>query len=357
MQVYRLLCATGVAILSSSLSCAFGADALTVVSYGGQYTASQQKAQYEPFSLQSGVQIKSVDYNGGLAELVAQVRSGSVSWDVVDVELQDLERGCADGLFERIDLAALPAGADGKSASDDFLSGALHPCGVGSVVWSNVIAVNDAAYSGAQKPQTVQDFFNVKDFPGKRGLPKRANALLEWSLMADGVDPGSVYKVLSTSEGLDRAFRKLDTIKDEAIFWETGAQMIQLLVDGEVVMSTAYNGRVQSAISDDGKPLRIVWDHQIWNADYYAIVRGSHAIDIANRFIRYATGTEALAAQSKLIAYGPVRRSAEAFIDPKSSASLPTATANLRNALAFDAKWWMDHGDAVNERYAAWLAR
>ncbi|OLP55804.1 spermidine/putrescine ABC transporter substrate-binding protein [Rhizobium rhizosphaerae] len=357
MSASRFLCATSVAILSACLSSVQAADALTIVSYGGQYTASQQKAQYEPFTRQSGVEIKSVDYNGGLAELVAQVRSGSVSWDVIDVEMQDLERGCADGLFERIDIGELPAGADGTAAREDFLPGSVHPCGVGSVVWSNVIAINDEAFTDSRKPQTVEDFFDLKSFPGKRGLPKRPNALLEWALMADGIEPAAVYQALSTPQGLDRAFRKLDTIKEESVFWETGAQMIQLLVDGEVAMSSAYNGRIQRAISDDGKPLRILWDRQIWNADYYAIVRGTHDKDAANRFVRFATGTEALAAQARLIAYGPVRRSAEALIDPVIAARLPTAKANLRNALAFDAKWWMEHGDAVNERYAAWLAQ
>jgi putative spermidine/putrescine transport system substrate-binding protein len=357
MHVFRLLRATSVCIVVAGAHAAYAADSLTVVSYGGQYTASQRVAHYEPFSKKSGIEIKSVDYNGGLAELVAQVRSGSVSWDVVDVEMQDLERGCSDGLFERVDLDTLPAGTDGKPAKEDFLDGALHPCGVGSVVWSNVIAVNEPAFAGRSGPQTIEDFFDVAAFPGKRGLPKRPNALLEWALMADGVEPASVYDVLSTPEGLDRAFRKLDTIKDESVFWETGAQMIQLLVDGEVAMSTAYNGRIQGAISDDSKPLRIVWDRQIWNADYYAVVRGSRAKAAAADFVRFATGTEALAAQARVIAYGPIRRSAEALIDPRIATTLPTASANFQNALAFNAAWWTDHGDVVNERYASWLAQ
>lgn len=356
MSISRLARATGLCVLGLGIPSSFAAEALTIASFGGQYTASQRQAHYEPFSKETGVDIKSVDYNGGLAELVAQVRSGSVSWDVVDVEMQDLDRGCADGLFEKVDIDALPAGADKRAAKDDFLDGALQPCGVGSVVWSNVIAVNEPAFQDA-KPQTIEDFFDVERFPGKRGLPKRPNALLEWALMADGVAPGDVYATLSSEEGVDRAFRKLDTIKDQAVFWETGAQMIQLLVDGEVAMSTAYNGRLQGAISDEGKPLRILWDRQIWNADYYAVVKGTHAKKEADAFVRYATGTVPLAAQTGFIAYGPVRRSAEALIDPAKAANLPTAKANFRHALAFNSKWWTDHGEAISERYASWLAR
>lgn len=331
-------------------------EALTIASFGGQYTASQAKAQYEPFTARTSVTIKSVDYNGGLAELTAQVRSGTVSWDVVDVELQDLDRGCADGLFEKIDRASLPAGADGVPAAQDFVAGSLHDCGVGTVIWSNVLAFSDPAFPGA-KPSRIEDFFDLKAFPGRRGLPKRPHAILEWALMADGVAPSDVYRVLATPAGLDRAFAKLDRIKEHAVFWETGAQMIQLLADGEVALSAAYNGRVQSAISEDRKPLKIVWDRQIWNADYYALVAGTRAKAVALDFVRFATGTVPLAEQTKYIAYGPVRRSSQGLIDPKVAGTLPTAPANFGNALAFDAAWWTAHGDAINERYAAWLVQ
>lgn len=349
-------CASYCLMLLTTTVPARAAEALTVVSYGGQYTASQARAQYEPFTAKTGIAIQSVDYNGGLAELIAQVRSGTVSWDVVDVEQQDLERGCADGLFVKVDPTSLPAGSDGAPAKADFLPGALQPCGVGSVVWSNVIAFNQTAFPGA-KPKTLEDFFDLKAFPGKRGLPKRPNALLEWALMADGVAAKDVYAILSTPEGLDRAFAKLDTIKDQAVFWETGAQMIQLLADGEVAISAAYNGRIQGAITDDKKPLAIIWDRQIWNADYYAIVAGTKRQDIAKAFIAFATGTQPLAMQTRYLSYGPVRRSAQALVDPSLAPSLPTAPGNFQSALAFDAKWWMEHADAVNERYAAWLSQ
>jgi putative spermidine/putrescine transport system substrate-binding protein len=356
MNCRPTVCVAYCLLLFASSIPARAGDALTVVSYGGQYTTSQTKAQYQPFTAKTGNAIQSVDYNGGLAELIAQVRSGTVSWDVVDVEQQDLERGCADGLFEKVDSATLPAGSNGASAEADFLPGALQPCGVGSVIWSNVIAFNQTAFPGA-KPEKLEDFFDLEAFPGKRGLPKRPNALLEWALMADGVAAKDVYATLATPEGLDRAFAKLDTIKDQAVFWETGAQMIQLLADGEVAISAAYNGRIQGAITDDKKPLAMIWDRQIWNADYYAIVAGTKKRDTAKAFVAFATGTEPLAMQTRYLTYGPVRRSAQALVDPTLAGNLPTAPGNFQSALAFDAKWWMEHGDAVNERYAAWLSQ
>ena len=72
---------------------AFAADNLTVVSWGGQYTKSQIEAYHKPFEAARGVTINSVDYQGGIAEVKAQVEAGNVAWDVVDMEVADALAG------------------------------------------------------------------------------------------------------------------------------------------------------------------------------------------------------------------------------------------------------------------------
>ena len=37
-------------------------------------------------------------YNGGLAQVRAQVETGKVYWDIVDLEMADAARGCDEGL-------------------------------------------------------------------------------------------------------------------------------------------------------------------------------------------------------------------------------------------------------------------
>ena len=103
----------------------------------------------------------------------------------------------------------------------------------------------------------MKDFFNVKKFPGKRGIHTWANALIEMALVADGVKASKVYDVMSTPEGIDRAFAKLDTIKDHVVFWSAGSKPLELVSSGEVVMALAYNGRIGAAILSEGKRLRI----------------------------------------------------------------------------------------------------
>ncbi len=181
------------------------------------------------------------------------------------------------------------------------------------------------------------------------------------ALMADGVPADDVYKVLATPEGVDRAFAKLDTIKNDVVWWEAGAQPPQLLADGEVAMTTAYNGRIFNAAIAENKPFEIVWDGQILDFDLYAIPKGAPNKDLAWEFIKFATDTQRLADQASWISYGPARKSSGALVGKYSDGvtdmapHMPTAEANLKNALVNDFEFWSDRSSELNERFNAWL--
>ncbi len=98
--------------------------------------------------------------------------------------------------------------------------------------------------------------------------------------------------MLETDEGVDRAFAKLDTIKDSVVWWEAGAQPPQLLADGEVVMTTAYNGRIFNAAVGEGQPFEILWDGQILDFDLFVIPKGAPNLENAMKYITFATDTQ-----------------------------------------------------------------
>ena len=204
MKLHMMTSAAAIAGFAFSLSVGSvsAADSITVVSWGGAYTNSQVKAYHEPFTKGTGITINSADYSGGLAEVKAQVEAGNVTWDLVDVELSDAVRGCDEGLLETIDHSMLPAAPDGTSADKDFIDGALTECAVASIVWSTIYAYDGSKFTG-DAPSTMEDFFNLAKFPGKRGMRKGPKANLEMALMADGVAPEDVYEVLGTPEGVE----------------------------------------------------------------------------------------------------------------------------------------------------------
>ena len=352
--------AAGIALAVGALSVQ-AADSITVVSWGGAYTKSQVEAYHKPWIAATGNQIKSEDYNGGIAEIKAQVEAGNVSWDVIDVELSDAIRACDEGLLEEMDHSSLPAAPDGTAATDDFLPGTLYDCAVASIVWSTIFAYDKEKM--ADGPTTIADFFDTEKFPGKRGLRKNPKANLEMALMADGVAAGDVYDVLGTDEGVDRAFAKLDSIKSEVVWWEAGAQPPQLLADGEVAITTAYNGRIFNAVADENKDFEIVWDGQVYDLDLWVVPKGSPNKEAAMDFVAFSTATEQLAAQASYISYGPARKSSGPLVgkfhnkDIDMGPQMPTAEVNLTNALQNDFEFWADNQDQLSERFNAWLAK
>lgn len=356
----KLLLATaaGAALIAGA---AQAAD-LTVVSWGGAYTKSQVEAYQKPWMAKTGKTIVSEDYNGGLAEVKAQVEAGNVSWDIVDVELSDAVAGCDQGLLEPIDKSMLPAAPDGTPAEKDFVEGGLPECAVATIVWSTVYGYDDSKFPN-DKPQTMADFFDTKKFPGKRGMRKVPKANLEFALIADGVPASEVYDVLNTQEGVDRAFKKLDTIKGDIVWWESGAQAPQMLADGAVVMTTAYNGRLFNAAVAEDKPFKIVWDGQVMDFDLWAIPKGAPNKEAALDFLKFSTDTQRLADQAKWISYGPARKSSGPMVgiyqDGKTQMGphMPTNEANMKTALVNDFEFWADHGEELNERFNAWLAQ
>ncbi|MCB6183197.1 ABC transporter substrate-binding protein [Leeia sp. TBRC 13508] len=319
---------------------------LTVISFGGANKTAQEKAYYGPIKAK-GINVVASEYNGEMAKIKAMVDTKSVSWDVVEVESPELARGCDEGLFEKLDYSKI-----GNKA--DFVPGAVQQCGVGVFVWSTALAYNADKLKAA--PTSWKDFWDVKKYPGKRGLRKGAKYTLEIALMADGVAPKDVYKVLATPKGVDRAFKKLDQLKANIQWWEAGAQPPQFLASGDVVMSSAYNGRI-SAAAKEGKNLKVVWAGSLYDFDYWAIPKGTPNKEDALKFIGFASQPANQKTYSENISYGPSNKKAVALLAPAVAADLPTSPKNIKNAVGVDTVFWADYGESLEQRFNAWASK
>jgi putative spermidine/putrescine transport system substrate-binding protein len=346
-------CALAAALSFSAFS-ASAEETLTVVSWGGAYGAAQKKHMIDPFQKETGVKVLFEDYSGGVAEMKAQVESGNIQWDVVDLEVIDLERACSEGLLETIPHSILPAGADGTPAEKDFIPEALsNECAIGNIVWSVVYAYNKDTV-GKTTPTTIGDFFDTAKIPGKRALRKRPQVNMEWALMADGVPAADVYKVLATPEGQQRAFDKLDTIMNDIVWFDSWSQAPQLLNDGGAVLVQSANGRFYDAIVQEGKPFVIVWSGHVYDLDAWGVLKGSPKKDLAFKFIAYATQSKPLAGMSD-VAYGPTRKSSTPMMDPAAAPHLPTA--HLDTGLQAGSAFWADYGESLGEKFNEWLLK
>lgn len=325
------------------------AEELSIMASGGAWQDAQRKAWFEPFSKETGAKILEQEYLGDLGKVKAMVDTGNVPIDLVTVETATVLQGCDAGILERLDYSKI-------APREKFIEGSALDCGVGLDAYGDILAYDPTVLKEA--PTSVLDLFDTTKFPGKRAMRKFPAQNLEWALMADGVVPADVYKVLGTPEGVDRAFKKLDTIKKDIVWWDAGAQPAQLLASQEVVMTTAWNGRIQNAIDTDKKPFKIVWNNQILEYDMIAIPKGAKNPDLAYKYLAYISTPENNAKLASYITYGPVRTDAASFVAADALPKLPNAPDHLSGAyLVADTEFWGDYGDDLVKRFNAWLAQ
>lgn len=329
----------------SGLATAALARDLTVVSWGGPYQDAQRKFMFGPFIEESGIKLTDTYWEGGVGALRTKVRGGNNDWDVVQVESEELGIGCDEGLFEHFDV--------GRSGGPDrFLPGMVNDCGVAAVIYNLVLAYDNAKQG--TKPENWAAFFDTKAFPGKRAVRNGPKWNLEIALLADGVPADQVYKVLSTPEGVDRAFAMYDKIKDSLIFWKTGAQPVQMLASGDVVMTTAFNSRITASNEQNGSNFGIVWRDSIYTKDSWVIMKGTPKLDESYKFLEFATRAAPQAALPEFNRSGPSNKDAPGLIDAKYLHDLPSNPDNFKVAVPEDPSFWIDNFDDLNDRWNRW---
>ncbi len=373
MKLHKtLLASTALTVAAATGAHAAGhgmADSMTLVSWGGAYQASQQNAYVAPYlEMNDGV---SAAWDESSAEAVAKLRAmneaGNVTWDLVDVVAADAIRLCDEGLAMEIDhdevLAAAP---DGTSASDDFGDLIVSDCFIPQIVYSTTFGYRtDLVPEGVAPPSKICDVFDLETYPGKRALEKRPINNMEWALLCDGVAKEDVYDVLETPEGQEKALAKLDTIKDSVIWWSAGADTPQLLADGEIFIGSTYNGRLFSVIEEQGQPVGMMWDAQVFDLDGWIVPAGlpddrkARVMD----FLKFATDTQRLADQAKYISYGPARGSSASLVGQHADLGIdmaphmPTDPKNAANTFLYNYEFWADYRDDIDAKFQAWLAK
>ncbi|MEM9631234.1 MAG: extracellular solute-binding protein [Pseudomonadota bacterium] len=342
---------------------------LTVVSWGGAYQASQKNAYTDPYSAENPDinVIWDESSNEAVAKLRAMNEAGNITWDLVDVVASDAIRLCDEGLALEInpdeDLAAAP---DGTPASEDFGDLLVSECFIPQIVYSTTFGYrSDVDEWGGKEPTEICDIFDLETFPGKRSLEKRPINNMEWALLCDGVPKDEVYNVLETEEGQAQAFAKLDSIKDNVVWWSAGAETPQLLADKEVVIGSTYNGRLFALIEEQKQPVKMLWDAQVFDLDGWIIPAGLPEDRLAEvkKLVKYATDTQRLADQAKYISYGPARKSSAPLVGQHAKLGIdmaphmPTDPNNAKNTFLYNYEWWADYRDDIDAKFQAWLSQ
>ncbi|MGH7212621.1 MAG: extracellular solute-binding protein, partial [Acetobacteraceae bacterium] len=271
-------------LLATSIAPACARD-LSVMLRSPGLLAPWQTVFIGPFSAATTIPVSPGVWSGGLAAL-AQQKAPNVSWDLVMVNGEELAAGCASGQLEKLDWTRI-------GGREHYLPIAVSDCGVGALVDNTVLAWDRDKHPGTP---TWADFWDVTKFPGKRGLRKDVRGNLEIALMADGVAAGDVYKVLSTADGVDRAFRKLDQLRPFVVWWETPEEASHILASGDVLMTSAYAPQITAAGRTAHRNFGLQWTASLYEVESWAIVKGSPNLRPATQFLYFA-GTPAIQAR------------------------------------------------------------
>lgn len=346
MTSYSALARNSVLAMVLSWSGASVAEELRIVSWGGAYSDAQRAAFFEPFMKATGITIIEDVYSGEFGKIRAQAETGNIQWDIVEDQWAPMQQGCLEGLFEPIDVARLQV--------DGMPDGTITECFVSVTYGSAVLAYNPAKFS--QPINTWADFWDVERFPGKRGMRQAPNETLEIAALAAGVAPEDVYDVLGTTEGQDRVFAKLAELRPHIVWWTSGTEQVQGLLAGDFDMTMAWNGRIATVNEEENAGLKISWEAgHVLNGDYWAILRGSPNVEQAMRFFEFALQPEPQAEMMRQIPYGQVNTLAYDLISAEDRAVLPTSEENVPYAVWVDPDFWLEHHEALQERFNNWV--
>lgn len=314
---------------------------ITVNGSGGSLAQILTRIYEEPFFKETGIRVRPTA-PVSLARLRAMIETGNMEWDLTEMGAHDLIEAERNGWVQEVDWNVV----DPDRKLPEI---ARHRFGMVTSTFSTVLAFRADRFGG-KRPDGWADFWDVRAFPGPRALQDSPVQNLEFALLADGVAPDKLYPL-----DVDRAFRKLDQIKPHvATWWRTGAQHVQLLLDGEAVMTSVWNGRI-TPLRNEGRPVDITWKGGSLQLSYWGIPKGAKHPAEAMKYMRARLDPDRGAQFVKEIPYPGFIPGLMERLDERTARDLPTHPDNVAVQYRFDPAWWAERRGPLTERWSAWL--
>ena len=329
-----------------------GAQAQSSVTFTGWGGITQEAVLKNLFAGADklGITIKA-DRHGAWTGVKAHLMSGAPGWDLTEIGFARCEQASQANTLLPIDYKVVD-----RSLVPEKLA---LPNYIGLYTFSYGIGYQKKKYaSGA--PKTWADFYDVKKFPGRRSLIGEGLYAFESALIADGVPPADVYKVLKAPGGVDRAFKKLEEIKPfVSLWWRSTGEITQAMHDGEVDMAIFPNGRAM-ALSRDGVDLGFEWNQAFMDTECLMIPKNAANPMGAFKLINLSLDAKNQANFAAAIGYGPVNLKAydTGILKPEELAWLPTAPGNIDKQVLVDQTWYASReGEEAYIRFSKFLQK
>ncbi len=318
------------------------AKELVLLTWGGDTGNALVSAFLEPFCKDASMTPGHDGAGTSEGRMKSVIDSGRIPWDVMDAGVGTVQALGSKGYLEEIDYSIV----DKSKVIDGF----AFKYGVANYLFSYVIAY-DSEKTGGRTPGGWADFWNLKDFPGKRGMRKDPQAALEAALMADGVPIDQVYPIDEK-----RAWNKLREIKKDTVFWSFGAESQQLLREGEVTMASMWSTRVNALHQDTGGRCKWIWNQGIVCPGMWAVPKGNPAGKDAFRFIAGAQDPARQVDFFKRVNGGPANPQTSSLV-PADLVNLdPGHPDNLSQQLKIGAEWYGKNQSRIYDEFLDFIA-
>ncbi len=315
---------------------------LVLVSWGGRYAQAQRAALIEPFAREQD-SLRLMKFKGNLESLDRV----NAEWDLVDLELEDLEEACALGQVTALDPKQLGLRAG------ELIAGALHRCGLATQAWSWSFYAPTLDGTASGPSVSVEGFLDPELMRGTRGLYRRPDGLMEMLMLAQGVPADQVYAALTAPGGPQKAMAVLEPLKADLRWYHANRDLETAISSGEVDFAFGYTAALQRAASqrDQAQPvLALARAPIVYGLDYWAIRADSPNQEAAYAFLRHALTPAAGAAFAEELAYVPTR--VQAYAGIRGLPDVPKA----EQSLVFDRLWWQSPaGLAAIDAFEAWI--
>lgn len=311
-------------------------DTLEIKTSGGSYADALEEAFFKPFAEKHDIEYTLGNNNEGLAIVQAEHEAQNGETDIIVLYENNAIRGCEEGI-----LTDLPF----DEREDYYVEGTVLECGVGFSQYATMIATDDET-----EIDSVEDFFDPS-IPGRRGMTKWAEHTLELALLGAGVEPEDVPEKLKTQEGVELAFETLDKIKDDIVWFHTGAQANQMLIDDEVVATVGYDARFNK-LKDEGYDVELLWDGFVTGTSMAVVPETAPNKEKAIELLDFASSHPRNSQIAKHIAYSPVTKE---FDDDLIDERFATHPSNKDGAVRPDLHFWADNTERLNEQFSNWL--
>jgi putative spermidine/putrescine transport system substrate-binding protein len=309
--------------------------------FGGEYQAAQAKTLFEPFTKQTGISVIQFSGDFSIAKLSEQVHSGAVGWDFMTLPARLIPVAIQDRLVQKLDYRVIrPDGIAGELVQE---------FSVGAVILAMALTYSTQTFAAADKaPKTWADFWDIRAFPGARGMYDGPTYTMEFALLADGVERDRLYPI-----DADRAFRSLDKLKGAGRkWWSSFASPGALFHDNDIVM-TPWT-RAIGLIRNYNVPIAVSYDGAAFSYESWAVTRDAPHAENAMRFIAWAIEAKQQARLAEAIGFGPTNKTALPLVSESLRKILPSEPANLEQGFQLSGDYWGEHLRSLTERWYDW---